>query len=123
MAECAYCKAETQLYDRDVPICTQCAEARDGSPRKLPTSEQNIRTHLLQEVLEATARTGEAAREFEAVTGGQFPSGLPHPDGAQQIKSASQNLTVARKALMKAHHRLSNYHDRGIVPEDLKRSG
>src|ERR1039457_365877 len=122
MAECAYCKAETQLYDRDVPICTQCAEARDGSPRKPPTAEQNIRTRLLQSVLEATARTGEAAREFEAILG-QFPSGLPHPDVAQRIKSASENLTFARKALIKAHHRLSDYHDRGIVPEDLKRSG
>ncbi len=122
MAECAYCKAETQLYDRDVPICAQCAEARDGTPRKPPASEQQIRTRLLEEVLEATVRTSEAAREFEAVLG-QFPSGLPHPDGAQRIENASQNLTVARKKLMNAHTRLSDYHDHGIVPEDLKRSG
>ncbi len=122
MAECAYCKAETQLYDRDVPICTQCAEARDESPRKPPAAEQNIRTRLLQELLDATAQSSEAAREFDAALG-QFPSGLPHPDGTQQIQSASQNLTVARKALMKAHHRLSEYQGRGIVPEDLKRSG
>ena len=122
MAECAYCKAETQLYDRDVPICTKCAEAREGSPRKPPTAEQSIRTRLLQEVLEATARSSQAAREFEAVIG-QFPSGLPHPDGSQRIESASQNLTVARKALMKAHNRLSDYHERGIVPEELKRTG
>ena len=122
MAECAYCKAETQLYDRDVPICTQCSEARDGSPRKPPTAELSIRTRLLEEVLEATARTSQAAREFEAVIG-QFPSGLPHPDGSQRIKSASQNVAAARKALMKAHHRLSDYHEYGIVPEDLKRTG
>jgi hypothetical protein len=122
MAECAYCKAETQLYDRDIPICTHCAEARDGSPRKLPTAEQHIRTRLLQELLEATAQSSEATREFDAVLG-RFPSGLPHPDGAQQIKSASQNLTAARRALMKAHDRLSDYHDRGIIPEDLRRSG
>ncbi len=122
MAECAYCKAETQLYDRDVPICTHCAEAREGSPRKPSTAEQHIRTRLLQELLEATARSSEASRDFDTALG-QFPSGLPHPDGAQQIRGASQNLTVARKALMKAHQRLSDYHDRGIVPEDLKRSG
>ena len=122
MAECAYCKSETQLYDRDVPICTRCAETRDGSPRKPPAAEQNIRTRLLQELLEATARSSEAAQEFDAVLG-QFPSGLPHPDGAQQIQSASQHLMVTRKALMKAHNRLSEYQDRGIVPEDLKRSG
>ncbi len=122
MAECAYCKAETLLYDRDIPICTQCSEARDGIPRKPPTAEQNIRTRLLQELLEATARSSEAAREFDAVLG-RFPGGLPHPDGAQRIKNASQNLTIARKALMKAHNRLSDYHDRGIVPEDLKQTG
>ena len=122
MAECAYCKAETQLYDRDVPVCTQCAEAREGSLRKPPSSEQSIRTRLLQEVLEATARTGQAAREFEAVVG-QFPSGLPHSDGSQRIESASLDLAAARNALMKAHNRLSDYHERGIVPEDLKRTG
>ena len=122
MAECAYCKAETQLYDRDVPICTHCAEARDGSPCKPPPAEQHIGTHLLQQLLEATARSSEAARQFDSVLN-QFPSGLPHPDGAQRIKSASQNLTVARKALMKAHHRLGDYQDRGIVPEDLTRTG
>lgn len=122
MAECAYCKAETQLYDRDVPICTQCAEGRDGSPRKPAGSEQNIRTRLLQELLEATARNTEATREFEAVSG-QFPSGLPHPDGSQRIKSASLGLAAARKELMRAHNRLSDYHDRGIVPEDFKRTG
>lgn len=122
MAECANCKAETQLYDRDVPICTQCAEARDGRPRKPPTSEQNIRTRLLQELLEATARSSEAAREFEEVIG-RFPNGLPHPDGSQRIKSASLDLAAARKELMRAHNRLSDYHDHGIVPEDLKRSG
>jgi hypothetical protein len=122
MAECAYCKAETQLYDRDVPICPQCAEARDGTPRKPPTAEQYIRARLLQDLLEATARSSEAAREFDGALG-QFSGGLPHPDGAQQIQRASQNLTVARQVLMKAHNRLSDYQDRGIVPEDLKRSG
>jgi hypothetical protein len=122
MAECTYCKAETQLFDREIPICLQCAEARDGRPRKPPTAEQNIRTRLLQELLETTARNTEAAREFEVVLG-QFPSGLPHPYGTQRVESASQNLTVARKALRKAHDRLSDYQDRGIIPEDLKRTG
>lgn len=122
MAECAYCKAETQLYDRDVPICTQCAEARDGTPRKPPAAEQHIRTRLLQDLLEATARSGEAAREFDVALG-RSPSGLSHPDGRQHIKSASDRVALARKALMKAHARMHDYQDRGIVPEDLKRSG
>jgi hypothetical protein len=122
MAECAYCKAETHLYDRDVPMCTQCSEAREGSPRKPPTAEQHIRATLLQEVLQATARNNQAAREFDAALS-QFPGGLPRPDGAQRIKAASRDLAAARKGLMKAHTRLADYHDCGIVPEDLERSG
>jgi hypothetical protein len=121
MAECAYCKAETQLYDRDVPICTKCAEERDGIPRKPPTSQQYIRATLLQEVLQATARTNQAAQDLTAVIG--QPGGLPPADGIQGIQRASRNLAAARKELMRAHSRLNDYHARGIVPEDLQRSG
>ena len=122
MALCAYCQAETELYDGgDVPICIECSDARKAR-RKPPATEQQIRTTLFQDVFEATARNNEATREFEAVMG-QFPSGLPHPDGAQRIKNASSSLTVARKEKMKAHDRLNDYLGRGIVPEDLKRSG
>jgi hypothetical protein len=80
-----------------------------------------IRTTLLRDVFEATARNNEATREFEA-TINQFPSGLPHPDGAQRIKNASDSLAVARKDKMKAHNRLNDFLGRGIVPDDLKRT-
>jgi hypothetical protein len=53
----------------------------------------------------------------------QFPSGLPYPDGVQRIKNASNKLNLARKAMATAHNRLNDYLSRGIVPEDLKRSG
>ena len=107
MALCAYCQAETELYDGgDVPICIECSDARKAR-RKPPATEQQIRTTLFQDVFEATARNNEATREFEAVMG-QFPSGLPHPDGAQRIKNASSILTVARKEKMKAHNRLND---------------
>ena len=121
MAQCAYCQAETELYDGGVPICIECSEVRTTKPKPL-TTQQQIRTTLYQDVLQATARNNEATREFEAVMG-RLPSGLPHPDGAQRIKNASSSLAVARKEKMKAHNRLNDYLGRGIVPADLKRSG
>jgi hypothetical protein len=85
-----------------------------------PTA-QEIRNTLFQDLLGATARNGEAMREFDEVMG-QFPSGLPYPDGVQRIKNASNNLSVARKEMATAHNRLNDYLNRGIAPEDLKRS-
>lgn len=114
------------LYESGVPICLKCADARakcNSQPeRKPPATEQDIRRTLLQDVLELTARTNEAAEEFNAVMGPRH-SGLPNPDGTQQIKNASNKLSTARKELMKAHRRLDEYCGRGIVPDDLKRSG
>ena len=120
MAACAYCRAETELYDGGLPVCVSCSEAQ--TRRKPPVTDQQIRGTLLQDVLELTARTNEASREFDAVMN-QFPSGLPHPDGVQRIKNASNKLTIARRELMKAHTRLDDYSSRRIVPDDLKRSG
>ena len=82
-------------------------------------TDHQIRRTLLQDVLELHARINEATRELEAVTG-QIPSGLPHPDGVQRIKAASNRLAIARKKLVKAHRRLHDHFGRGIVPEDLK---
>jgi hypothetical protein len=121
MELCAICKIkETALYDRDVPICLECADAR--TKRKPPATEQDIRRTLLQDVLELTARTNEVTQEFEAVMG-KVPSGLPQPDGTQRIKNASSKLTLARKELMKAHRRLNEYFNGRIGPHDLERSG
>ena len=73
---------------------------------KPPATDQQIRSVLLQDVLELTARFTEATREFEDVTG-QIPSGLPHADGVQRIKNSSNKLSIARNELMKAHRRLN----------------
>ena len=121
MAQCAYCETETFMFDRGVPLCIQCAEERD-SKRKPSATAHEIRATLLQDLIGSTARNSEALREFDEVTG-QFPSGLPYPDGVQRIKNASNKLSVARKEMGTAHNRLSDYLSRGIVPEDLKRSG
>jgi hypothetical protein len=120
MAQCAYCKAEADMYvGGDVPICVECSDAQQEAARRPPGVEQQIRSALLQDILEATARNSEATREFEAVMS-QFPSGLPHPDGAHRIKNASNHLSIARTEVMKAHKRLDDFLSRGILPEGLK---
>ena len=72
---------------------------------KPPATDDQIRATLLQDVIELTARTQRATEEFETVMG-QIPSGLPHPDGVQQIKNASKKLSIARNELTKAYRRL-----------------
>ena len=122
MAQCAYCKAETEMYvDGDVPICVECSDAQEAK-RKPPAPCQDIRTALFQDLLGTTARNSEANREFDEVMG-QFPSGLPPPDGVQRIKNASNTLSIARKEMATAHNRLNDFLGRGIIPEDMKRSG
>jgi hypothetical protein len=121
MAQCAHCKTETDLFDNGVPICLECSE--EGSIKRKPNATvQEIRTILLQELQRATKRNSEAIREFEAVID-QFPSGLPHPDGVQRIKTASNALSITRKEMASAHNRLSDFLNRGIVPDELKRGG
>jgi hypothetical protein len=120
MALCAFCKTrETDLHESGLPICLECSEAR--SKRKPPATEQQIRNDLLQDILRSTSLTSEAAREFDCVMG-QFPGGLPHPHGAQRIKNASHNLSVARKEMVKAHQRLNDFLNTGAAPQDLKKS-
>jgi hypothetical protein len=120
MARCAYCKTETQLFDNEVPICLKCSE---GINKPKPSAAaQEIRATLLKELQRATKRNSEAIREFEAVID-LFPSGLPQPDGVQRIKIASNALSIARKEMATAHNRLSDFLNRGIVPDELKRSG
>jgi uncharacterized phage infection (PIP) family protein YhgE len=78
---------------------------------------------LIKDLIQATTRSREAYTEFENVIA-RFPTGLPDDaDGAQQIKNASNELSVAREELMRAHNRLNGYLGRRIVPEGLKLSG
>jgi len=120
MAECARCKSYTQLFENNIPICLKCAEER-GPKRKPPGTDQ-IRISLVNCIAQATARVSQANHDFSEATG-RFPSGLPHPDGVQRIKNASNELNLARKEMLMAHKRLTEFLDHGIVPEDLKRSG
>jgi hypothetical protein len=118
MTECTYCKAETQLYDNGVPTCLKCFEVR----RPKPPNRDHILTNLVGRIAKATAQVSAANQTFSDIIS-KFPTGLPHPDGVQRIKKASMELDVARKEMMKAHTRLNDFIERGIVPDDLKRSG
>ena len=121
MAQCAFCRAETELYDGgDVPICVECSDAREAK-RKPPATEQ-IRRFLIQEGIEATARASAALGEFNEVMD-QFPGGLLDPDRSRRVQTASRKLIAARKELGRARSRLNDYQSRGIVPDDLKRTG
>ena len=121
MAKCTDCGSETELYSSGVPICVTCSDAREAK-RKPPAPSNEIRAILHEDVIRTTKRNSEALREFDEVMG-QFPSGIPHPDGVQRIKIVSNALSIARKEMATAHDRLNDYLNRGIVPEDLKRCG
>lgn len=115
MAECIVCKAETFVQVGAVPICIPCLETQAPSQ---PRNAREIRAALVKKIVDATVRANAAMEVFGGVT--TFPSGLPHPDGVQRIKSAAGELSIARKELMAAHKRLNQFLENGIVPEDLK---
>jgi hypothetical protein len=114
MAECAHCRAATELYYGGVPTCVKCSTAREAT-RKPPATESEIRAILTKELAKAKVRAAEACDSFNEIMGR-----VPSPHGTQQIHNASRKLSSARKEMMKAHNRLYNYLRRGIVPEDLK---
>jgi hypothetical protein len=53
MAECARCKADTQLFENGVPICLTCTSERVTTP-KPPGTETQIHTALKDELAVAT---------------------------------------------------------------------
>jgi hypothetical protein len=120
MARCAYCKAETILYEHDVPICLECADEREVKHKRLEM-ERQVNTILKHDVTEATKRAHAASDAFEAIVA-DVPSGVPHPDGTQRIHNASRKLSTARQEMMRAHQRLHDFLSRGIIPEDLKKT-
>ena len=122
MAICAYYKTqETQLYVNDLPVCLTCAEA-PPSTHKPPATEREIGDALLQRMLTAVSLNDEAANEFDHAVS-QARTGRYNPDGTQRIKDAASKMSAARDEMMVAHTRLNDFIERGIVPEDLKRSG
>jgi hypothetical protein len=115
MERCAFCEAEdTMLYENGVPICLSCAEA--------PPESRKARIALFRDLHSAVMRS-EAATDAFAAIASDIPSHTPHPDGIQRIQNASREMTTARKEMLRAHNRLNDFLNTGIVPDDLKRSG
>ncbi len=111
MARCAYCQTETELYAGAIPICVQCAD--------LSPDRRAARVKLVHDLHEATMRADAATAVWTEITG-NIPSGLPHPDGVQRIQNASREMETARTEMMRAHNRLNDFIEHGVVPEDLK---
>jgi len=114
VALCTFCKTETDLYEGRTPLCVKCAD--------LTPALRGIRAELFRHLSESIKRADAAGDAFFRMTL-NVPSGIPHPDGIQRIRNASRELKAAREELMKSHHRLNDFLNTGIVPEDLKRSG
>ena len=112
MAKCAYCKAETEMYEGvNVPTGVECSDAQDA--------KRNVRAILTQNLREATARASALTEAFNKIVS-DVPSGIPHPDSTQRIHSASDALATARHEMMKAHNHLNDFLARGIVPDVYK---
>jgi hypothetical protein len=118
MEHCIYCNTEAELSGGDAPICTKCLAKREKEYNSPPT-EPEIRDALQAELLAAALRALEAWEALNSLTR-EIPSGLPHPDGTQQILNASREVTESRYKMMKAHRRVSEFIEHGTVPEDLK---
>lgn len=51
MAACAYCGAETQLYDNGVPVCLKCSEEREAKRKPpVPSTEKGSITDATFEI-------------------------------------------------------------------------
>jgi hypothetical protein len=68
----------------------------------------------------AVKEKNSALEEFNSVIE-DTPSGLPHPDGVQRIKSCSKRYSEARQNMIRALERLNNFRSKGIIPNDLSK--
>ena len=117
MARCGYCKSETGLFDRGMPVCLDCA-SRLETKQQSSIAEDNL-ARLQRELKEATARAHQATDAFNAIMG-DIPSHVPQPDGTQRINNVYRELSIARREMMRAHSRLTHFIDSGVIPEDTE---
>jgi hypothetical protein len=73
----------------------------------------------LEEFAEAGEKARLASENFNTIIS-EVPSAIPHPDGVQHIRTASQEHTTAREAAMAALRRLNDFVIYGTIPDDLK---
>jgi hypothetical protein len=122
MAKCAYCAAHTELSDGGLPVCQECCKPEQNIAKKRRVGLNSIQNILADQIIQTTARVTQENQKFLDLMR-QVPRGLPHPDGAQLIRNVCRELFIARKEMMRAHRRLDDFIKRGIVPDDLERSG
>jgi len=63
----------------------------------------------------------EASKLFDEVIR-RVPSGIPHPNGSERIRTASKAYSVAQEELGEARARLNDFLTTGTVPQDLRRA-
>src|SRR6266853_1597357 len=118
MARCVYCKAETILYEHDVPVCLECADEREVKHKRLEM-ERQVNTILKHDVAEATERAHAAYDAFEAIVA-DVPSGLPHPDGTHRIHHASPRFFYdVFPAILNIRR---EHHERPAIPPNIDHS-
>jgi len=91
IAECAFCKAATELYDGGVPVCINCADVREGK-RKPPTSEPQVLDVLRRDLQAATERASAASASLDSCQGS---TERPTPAG----RNAAYSQCLARNVV------------------------
>jgi hypothetical protein len=115
---CAFCESEAEVAIEGVPLCETCSGKPETEIQKLKT-DREIRAALQREILASAVRAHAASEKLSAIMA-DIPSGLPQPDGSQQIQNAAHALAAARNEVMKAHSRLDEFLARGTVPGDFE---
>jgi DNA-directed RNA polymerase subunit RPC12/RpoP len=115
MARCSYCGRETELHEAGLPMCTACGDRIIASK---PGEIRSVHTRLVQDLMDATGEHAAATAAYNRLMR-DIPSAIPHPDGVQRIHSISQALLVSKEGLARAHSRLADFLNTGVIPEDL----
>ena len=110
MNKCSKCSADTELFDRGVPICVKCSRRVD---------RERILSILHQDLRIAREKRDQASAHFNDIMG-QIPSGVPYPDNQDRIRRASRDYTRAQEVLTAATVRLNAYLIDGEVPPGLE---
>jgi hypothetical protein len=89
--------------------------------RTLATSAGHVQNILREDFELAKERVGAATGAFDAAT--KYSTASAPLRRTELMHNASREVTIARMEMLRAHHRLSDFLNAGIVPDDLKHSG
>jgi hypothetical protein len=81
-------------------------------------NRQFILGTLTERVRDARERRNLASTALDAILK-SAPSGIPHPDGAERVRQASQKWAQAQNAFTEALWDLQQFTLRGVVPQNL----